>query len=408
MNQKLLSTVFGLFLAMSGYAHGQTAKPTTEPLRIGVLGDQSGVFSGMSGKGAIEAVKMAVEDFGGQVLGRKIEVVSADHQNKADIAAGIAGKWFDTDGVEMITDLVGSASALAVIEVAKRKNRIAIVNAAAAADIAGLKCTPNSILYTIETGAIAKGVTTSLLRRGKDTWYFISADYAFGKSLEKEVTEIVLKNNGKVIGSVRHPTGASDFSSFLLQAQASKAKVIAIASGGDDAVNVIKTAREFGVGRDDKQTLIGLLIMIDSVHALGLDTAQGLTFVDSFYWDQDKDSREFSQRFFKRMGRMPGMTHAGDYSSTLHYLNAVKAAGSTDAAEVMRKMKEMPVNDIFAHGGKIREDGLHVHDMLLVQVKKPSESKGPWDYYKVLEKIPADRAFKPLSESACPLVKGKT
>jgi branched-chain amino acid transport system substrate-binding protein len=405
MKLKLLTAAITMALTVSGYAVAQESKVSDDVVRIGVLGDFSGPFSNLSGKGAIEAVKMAVEDFGGTVLGKKIEVVTADHHNKPDVAATTARSWFDTKEIDMITDLAGSASALAVIDVAKQKNRIAIVNSASASDIAGSKCTPNSILYVIDTNAIAKAMGTAMVQRGLNSWYFISADYAFGKALEKDVGEFVVKNNGKVLGAIRHPIGASDFSSFLLQAQSSNAKVIGLANTGSDVVNALKSAKEFGIGRDGKQTLAGMLIFIGDIHAVGLENAQNLIFTTAFYWDKDAETRKFSKRFQDRVGKVPQMTHAGNYSSTMHYLKAIKAAGTDNATEVMRKMKDTPVNDFFSRNGKIREDGLHTHDLLLVQVKKPSESKAEWDYYKILQTIPAADAYRPASESACPLVK---
>lgn len=388
-------------------AAAQTAggKISDDTVKIGVLGDFSGVLSGMSGKGALEATRMAAEDFGGTVLGKKIEVISADHQNKSDIAATTARRWFDVDGVDMITNLAGSSSALAVIEIAKQKNRVAIANSASSSAIVGSNCTPNSLLYTIETTAIANATAISLLKQGMDTWFFVTSDNAFGKSIENDVSEVVKKHGGKIVGSVKHPLGATDFSSFMLQAQSSKAKVIALATAGDDLVNALKSAKEFNVGRDGKQRLTGLLVLIDSIHALGLDLAQNLTMITPFYWDQDEESRKFARRFFTRVGKMPTMTHAGDYSSTMHYLKAVAASGTDDATAVMKKMKETPVQDFFSRGSRIREDGLHVHDMKLVQVKSPSESKYPWDYYKIVQTLPGNEVYKPIAESSCGFVK---
>lgn len=389
--------------SMSAQAQTEQGRISDDVVRIGVLADLSGPFSNLSGKGAVEAVKMAVEDFGGTVLGKDIDVISADHTNKPDVAAATARAWFDTQGVDLVTDLAGSASALAVINIAELKNRIAIVNSASASDIAGKKCTPNSILYVISTNAIAKAMGTVMVQRGLNDWFFISADYAFGKALEQDVGSFVQKSNGQVVGSVRHPINSADFSSFILQAQASNADVIALATTGADAVAAIKTAAEFGIGRDGKQTVAGMLINISDVHAVGLETAQNMVFTTPFYWDQTDETRKFSQRFYERVGQMPHMQHAGNYSSTLHYLNAIQATGTDNANEVMRAMKDTPVNDLFAHNGKIREDGLHVHDLLLVQVKKPSESKGPWDYYNVLQTIASEDAYEPASETECPL-----
>lgn len=399
----LLSAALSILAAESSVA--QTTKISGNVVKIGVLGDFSGPFENLSGKGALEAVRMAVEDFGGSVDGKKIEVVSADHQNKPDIASNVARQWYDVEGVDMINDLAQSASALAVLPLAKQFNRIAIVNSASSTEITGAKCTPNSVHYTIDTYAEAKGTGTAILDQGYDSFFFLTADYAYGHSLERDVSAIVKARGGKIIGSVRHPFNTSDFSSFILQAQSSGAKVIALANAGGDTVNAIKAAQEFGVGRDGKQIVVGMLVFIGDVHALGLKTAQGLVLTTAFYWDLNEETRAWSKRFYDRVGKMPQMTHAGDYSSTLHYLKAVQAAGTDDAQAVMEKMREMPVNDVFAKNGQIRADGLMVHDLLLVQVKKPEESTRAWDYYKVLSVIPGKEAYKALEESVCPLVK---
>lgn len=392
-------------LALCGGSGLAQQKVSDDVVRIGVLSDLSGIYQELSGKGAIEATRMAVEDFGGTVLGKKIDVVWADQQLKPDVAATTARKWFDADGVDMVTDVAGSASALAVIEVARQKDRIAIVSSAAASDISGSKCTPNSIHYVIDTNAIAKALGTSMVKQGLDTWYLLSVDNAFGKALERDISDVVTKSGGRIVGTARHPANPSDFSSFLLQAQSSGAKVIALSNAGADFTNAVKSAREFGIGRDSKQTLAGMLIFIGDIHGMGLQVTQGLTFTTAFYWDENEDTRKFAKRFHQRVGRMPYQTHASIYSSTLHYLNAVKAAGTDSAQAVMRKMKDTPVNDFFARGGKIREDGLMAHDLLLVQVKSPLESKAPWDYYKIVQKISASDAYRPESESLCPLVK---
>jgi branched-chain amino acid transport system substrate-binding protein len=400
---KMLSYVLGAML-LAGAATAGRAQDTP-PIKIGVLGDQSGVYENISGRGAVEAVKMAVEDFGGTVLGRKIEVIVADHQNKPDIASAIARRWYDVEDVRMINDIVGSASALAVIDAAKQKDRIAIVNSAASSEITGAKCTPNSIHYTIDTYSLAKGTGTAVVDQGGKSWFFLTADYSYGHSLEKDVGAVVQQKGGSIIGSVRHPIGTSDFSSFLLQAQASKAQVIAFANAGADTVNAIKTAREFGIGTDGKQTLVGMLVFDGDIHALGLKVAQDLILTTAFYWDLNDETRAWSERFYKRVGKMPQMTHAGDYSSTIHYLRAVKAAGTTDTAAVMKMMRDTPVKDFFARNGTIREDGLMVHDLLLAQVKKPAESKREWDYFKILATIPGQSVYRPLSESPCPLLR---
>lgn len=392
--------------AIPGAAFSQD-KSAAAPFRIGVLGDQSGVFENISGKGAIEAVKMAVEDFGGTVLGRKIEVIAADHQNKPDIASAIARRWYDVEGVEMINDIVGSAAALATIDMARQKNRVAIVNSAASSEITGAKCTPNSVHYTIDTYALAKGTGSAVVAQGGKDWYFVTADYSYGHSLEKDVGAIVNSKGGKIVGAVRHPIGTSDFSSFLLQAQASKAKIVAFANAGADTVNALKTSREFGLGADGSQTLVGMLVFIGDIHALGLDTAKDLVFTTAFYWDLNDETRAWSERFNKRVGKMPQMTHAGDYSSTMHYLKAVQKAGTADAAAVMKEMRDAPINDFFAKNGRIREDGLMIHDLLLVKVKQPAESKRDWDYFKILSVIPGDEVYRPRAESPCPLLTKK-
>jgi branched-chain amino acid transport system substrate-binding protein len=383
----------------------QEPRVSNDIVKIGVLGDFNGIFENLSGKGALEAVKMAVEDFGGKVLGKRIEVVVADHQNKPDIASATARRWYDAEHVDMINDIAGSANALAVIALAKDMNRVAIVNSASSTEITGAKCTPNSVHYTIDTYALAKGTGTAIVKQGRDTWYFVTADYAYGHALERDVGDVLKSNGGKVVGSVRHPFGAADFSSFLLQAQGSGAKVIALANAGGDTVKSLKTAAEFAIGRDGKQVLVGMLVFIGDIHALGLETAQNLVLTTAFYWDMNDETRAWSKRFYDRVGKMPQMTHAGDYSSTMHYLKAVQAAGSDEAGAVMQKMREIPVNDFFARNGRVRADGLMEHDLLLVQVKKPGESKQAWDYYKILARIPGNEAYRPLSESACPLVR---
>jgi branched-chain amino acid transport system substrate-binding protein len=384
-------------------AFGQAGPMTDGVVKIGVLGDMSGLYQDTSGKGAVEAVKLAIEDFGGTVLGKPVEMVSADHLNKPDVASSIARRWYDTDKVDMIVDLVGSASALAVTAVSRDKHRIAMVTNASATDISGKQCTPYSTQYNFDTYALAKATTSTLLKQGQDTFFFITADYAFGHNLEADVSRFVREGGGKIVGSVKHPIGASDFSSYLLSAQSSGAKVIALANASSDTVNTIKTAREFNITA--RQKLAGMLIFLSDIHAIGLQTAQGLTFTGSFYWNMNDETRAWSKRFFDRTGRMPNSVHAADYSATLQYLKAVKAAGTDNSDAVMAELKKMPVNDMYTKNGRIREDGMLVHDLYLFQVKTPAESTAPWDYYKQLATIPADEAFRPLSESACPLVK---
>jgi len=375
-----------------------------EAVKIGVLTDISGQFSHESGQGAITAVTMAVEDFGGQVLGKPIEVISADHQNRTELAVSIARRWYENEGVTLITNLINSGVALAVTQVAKEKNRIAIVNGSGSSRLTNDGCTPNSIHYAYDTYALANGTAKELMAQGKKNWYFLTADYAFGHALEADASAIVKAEGGQVSGAIRYPIETSDHSAFMLQAQASPAHVVAIAGSGTTFINAVRSAREFGL-RESGKTVAGLLVWLTDVHALGLDIAQGMILTNAFYWDRDDETREFAARFEKRMGRKPHMGDAGDYSSTMHYLKAVQAAGTTDAQAVMAKMREMPINDFFSKNGVIREDGRMVHDMYVYQVKSPEESTGEWDVYKLLSVIPGEKAYRPLSESKCPLVK---
>src|SRR6201991_1701074 len=379
------------------------APASAEGVKIGVLNDQSGVYADYGGKYSVEAAKMAIEDFGGEVLGQKIELVSADHQNKPDLATSIARRWYDAEGVDMITDLTTSSVALAVQELSKEKKKIDIVVGAAASAITGSACTPYSFHWAFDTYALAVGTGGALVRAGGDAWFFLTADYAFGYALEKDTSDIVNANGGKVLGSVRVPLNSSDFSSFLLQAQSSKAKIVGLANAGLDTTNSIKQAAEFGIVKSG-QKLAGLLMTLAEVHGLGLEAAQGLVLTEGFYWDHDDKTRAFSERFLKRTGRMPSMIHAGTYSATLSYLKAVKAAGTKDSDAVAAKLKELPVDDVFAKG-KVLANGRMVHDMYLFEVKKPSESKGPWDYYKQLAVVPGDQAFFSAKDSGCPLTK---
>jgi branched-chain amino acid transport system substrate-binding protein len=399
----LASSVLAPLVAQPAYA--DSPQLSDGVVKIGVLTDLSSVYSSVGGQSAVEAVKMAAEDFMKANPGIKVEVISADHQNKADIAATKAREWFDTQHVDMITDLASSGAAFAVIEVAKQKNKIVIATGPASSDITGAKCTPVTVHYVYDTYALGHATGDALVKQGADSWFFLAADYAFGQALVKDTSDAVKADGGNVVGTVRAPLNASDFSSFLLQAQSSGAKVIGLANAGGDFVNSVKSANEFGITKSGKQQLAGLLVFLSDIHALGLQTAQGLQFSTAFYWDLNDDTRKWSKRLFARTKKMPTQVEAGDYSSTMHYLEAVKAAGTDDTAAVMQKMKELPINDFFAKNGRIREDGRMVHDMYLVQVKKPSESKYPWDYYTVKAVIPGDKAFRPLSESTCPLVK---
>ncbi|MEH0295532.1 ABC transporter substrate-binding protein [Agrobacterium sp. CCNWLW71] len=397
---RILLSCTAAFTAMGMSAQAQDSGP----IRIGVLTDVSGQFSHEAGEGAIAAVKMAVEDFGGKVLDRPLEVVVADHQNKPEVAVSTAREWYESQGVTMINNLINSGIALAVTQVAKDEDKIAIVNGSGSSRLTNDGCTPNSIHYSYDTYALANGTANELIREGKKNWYFLTADYAFGHALEADASQIVKTNGGTVSGAVRYPIETSDHSAFMLQAQASPADVVALAGSGTTFVNAVKSAAEFGLASSGK-TVAGLLVWDTDVHSLGLETAQGMILTNAFYWDRDEETRAFAKKFEARVGRPPHMGDAGDYSSTMHYLQAVKAAGTTDTKQVMAKMKDTPVNDFFAKGGKIREDGRMVHDMYVYQVKTPAESKGEWDLLKLVTTIPGDQAFRPLSESQCPLVK---
>ncbi len=376
---------------------------SAQGVKIGILNDQSGVYADYGGKWSVEAAKMAIEDFGGEVLGQKIELVTADHQNKPDLATAIARRWYDVEGVDMITELTTSSVALAVQELSKEKKKIDIVVGAATSRITGDACTPYGFHWAYDTRALAVGTGGALVKAGGDTWFFLTVDYAFGYALEKDTSDIVTANGGKVLGSVRTPLNASDFSSFLLQAQSSKAKIVGLANAGLDTANSIKQAAEFGIVKGG-QKLAALLMTLADVHGLGLEAAQGLVLTEGYYWDRNDRTRRLGEKFMKRTGRMPSMIHAGTYSATLSYLKAVKAAGTKDPDAVAKKMKELPVDDDFAQG-KVLENGRFVHDVYLFEVKKPSESKKPWDYYKELAVVPGDKAFFTAKESGCPLTK---
>jgi branched-chain amino acid transport system substrate-binding protein len=393
-----------MLLAAAAVLVAGTASGQDISIKIGVLNDRSGTYSDLSGEGSVVAARMAVEDFGAEAKGIKVEIVSADHQNKPDIASNVARQWIDQDGVDVIADVPTSSAALAVNEIVREKNKIFLISGAGASDLTGEKCSPNSIHWTYDTWALAHGTGKAMVEQGQDTWFFITADYAFGHALERDTAAVVEASGGKVLGKVRHPFPGQDFSSFLLQAQGSGAKVIGLANAGADTINAIKQAHEFGITQGG-QTLAGLLIFISDVHSLGLETAQGLALTEAFYWDLNDQTREWSKRFAeKHGGNMPTMVHAGVYASVLHYLKAVQATKSKDPAVVMAKMKETPSEDPLFGKGQVRQDGRHIHDMHLFQVKAPAESKGPWDYYKHLATIPADQAFRPLSEGKCPLV----
>jgi len=382
------------------------AQYSDNKIKIGVLTDLSGTYSDLAGKGTIVAAQMAIDDFGGKVNGVPIELISADHQNKADIASSIARKWYDTEQVDVIAELVTTAAAIAVREVSKEKGKVDLVSGAASTPLTNDKCSPTGFHWTYDTYALAAGTGNAVVKQGGKTWFFLTADYAFGHNLQAQTERVVKANGGEVKGSVRHPFPNADFSSFLLQAQASGAQIIGLANAGADTINAIKQAKEFGITQGG-QKLAGLLVFITDIHSLGLDTAQGMVLTTGFYWDMDDGTRAWSKRWSEKMGggKMPSMVHAGVYSQVMHYLKAAAAAKTDDGIKVADKMREIPIADFFAKNGHLRPDGRMVHDMYLAEVKKPSESKGPWDYYKILRTIPGDEAYQPLAESTCPLVK---
>ena len=392
----LVAAVFGVDTA--------TAQISDDVVRIGVLNDQSNVYADLGGPGSVIAARMAIEDVGGKVLGKPIDIRVADHQSKADVGASIARQWFDADKVDMAIGFDNSSVALAVEQVAFQTNRIAIAGAIGTTAFTGKACTPNEAAWVYDAYALTNTLARSVVRRGEDTWFFITVDYSLGYSLEADATSAVVASGGKVLGGVLHPLNTADFSSYLLQAQASRAKVVALANAGGDMTNAIKQANEFGLTRAG-QTVVSLLTFITDVNSVGLKAAQGLTFVTAFYWNRDDESRAWSKRFFERHKRMPTMAQAAVYSAIRHYLRAIAAAGTDEAKAVMAKMREIPVNDFYAKNGKVREDGRMVHDMYFVQVKTPEESTGAWDYYRILSTISSDQAFRPLDESGCPLVK---
>ena len=386
-------------LALCIAATSAGAQISDDVVKIGVLTDMNGPASTPTGQGSVTAAQMAVDDFGGTVLGKPITVVTGDHQLKADIGAGIARRWYDTEQVDVILDVPVSAVGLAVQNVAKEAKKLLIVHSTGAADFHGKFCNPYAIQWVFDTHALAVGTAQEVVKRGGDSWFFITDDYAFGHSLERDASAVITKNGGKVLGAVRPPFATADLSSFILQAQASKAKIIGIAGGPPNNVNEIKLGGEFGIFKSGQQ-MAGLLVLVTDVHALGLKAAQGLLLTTSFYWDMDEKTRQWSKRYFDKMNRMPTMWQAGVYSSVMHYLNAVKAAGTDEPLKVAAAMRKTPVEDFFARHGRLREDNLMVHDLVLVQVKTPEESKYPWDYYKILSHISGDEAFGP-PDPAC-------
>jgi len=372
-------------------------------VKIGVLTDETGVFSSLSGEGSVEAARMAVEDLGGKVAGKPVELIHADHQNKTDIGLAIARRWIDNEGVDVIVDVPNSAIVLGVQQLAKEKDRVLLVSSGGTADLTGKACSPVGVHWTWDTYAFAASSAKSIVEQGGDTWFFLTADFAFGHAMQRDASRFVEAAGARVVGSVRAPLGTTDFSSFLLQAQSSGAKIVALANGGSDMTNSIKQAAEFGITKSG-QRLAALAAYITDVHAVGLEGAQGLLLTTSFYWDRTEASRAWSKRFFARRGAMPTQAQAGVYSAVAHYLKAVDAIKSDEAKTVVAKMREMPIHDFFADNGHIRPDGRMVHDMYLVEVKKPAESHYPWDYYKILKTIPGEHAFRPMSEGECPLV----
>ena len=405
MKKRLMQVLTGVAVLGLSMAAG-AAGISNDVVKIGVLTDMSGVYSAIGGEGSVTAAKMAIEDFGGKVLGKPIELLSADHQNKADIASTKAREWADTDHVDMIEGLLNSGCALAVWKIGAEKKMITISTGAGSTALTNDDCSPYGIHYVYDTYSLPKVAASAIVKHGGKTWFFLTADYAFGHSLEENTAAFVKADGGKVLGQVRHPLATSDFSSYLLQAKASGAKVIGLANAGGDFINAVKQAREFGIVQGG-QTIAGMLVFLSDVKSLGLEVAQGMEFATAFYWDRNEASREWSKRYFAKTGSMPTMNQAGVYSATMNYLKAIKAAGTDNPDAVMKTLQGMKIDDFFSVNGHLRADGTMVHDMFLVEVKKPSESKGPWDLLKVIKQVPGDEAFMPMSEGTCPLVKGK-
>ncbi len=399
---RILVLIAALAALVAPGAHAQVSDGV---IKIGVMNDQSGTYADLAGPGSAVAARMAAEDFGAARKGLKVEFLVADHQNKPDVGSQIARQWYDVDKVDLIIDVPTSSVVLAVNQIAREKNKAFIVSTGATSDLTGKACSPTAIHWTYDTWALANGTGAAIVKTGGDTWFFLTADYAFGHALERDTEAVVLKNGGKVLGKVRHPFPSSDFSSFLLQAQASKAKIIGLANAGADTTNAIKQGAEFGIVKGGQQ-FAGLLVFLTDVHALGLEKAQGLILTEAFYWDLNDQTRAWSKRFAERhRGAMPTMVQAGVYSAVLHYLKAVEALKSDDGPKVIARMKETPTDDPLFGKGTIRADGRKIHPMYLFEVKKPADSKGPWDYYKLRATIPAEQAFRPLDQGDCPLVK---
>ena len=403
MKTTLKVTVLAVSAALANFSMEASAQVSGDVVKIGFITDVSGLYSDIDGQGGAEAIRMAIADFGGTVLGKKIELLTADHQNKPDIAASKAREWFDRDGVDILIGGTNSGTSLAMSKVALEKKRPFISIGAGTARLTNEECTPNTIHYAYDTVALAKGTGAAVVKQGGKSWYFLTADYAFGASLESDTTNVVKASGGTVVGAVRHPLSASDFSSFLLQAQSSKAQILGLANAGGDTINAIKAANEFGITKTMK--LAGLLMFINDVHSLTLNLTHGMYLTDNWYWDLNEETRAWGRRYFGKMKKMPSSLQAADYSATLQYLNAVKAAGSDDTEKVLAKLHSMKINDMYAKNGVIRGDGSMIHDMFLMQVKTQAESKYPWDYYKVVQTIPGDQAFTNKADSKCVLWK---
>jgi branched-chain amino acid transport system substrate-binding protein len=404
MKRKTLARFASIFFAAAaGVAlTAGSARAADDAVKVGFITDMSGLYADIDGQGGLEAIRMAVADFGGKVNGKPIQVVYADHQNKADIAASRAREWFDRDGVDMLIGGTNSATGLSMNQVAGEKHKVYISIGAGADTLTNEQCTPYTVHYAYDTTALAKGTGSAVTKQGGKTWYFLTADYAFGKALEKNTSDVVKASGGQVLGEVRHPLSASDFSSFLLQAQSSKAQILGLANAGGDTINSIKAAKEFGIQKTMK--IAALLVFINDIHSLGLETTQNLVLTDSWYWNKDATTRKWAQRYFDKMKKMPSSLQAADYSATMTYLKAVQTVGSTDADKVMAQLKKQKIDDFFAKG-YIRQDGSMIHDMYLMQVKTPAESKEPWDYYKITATIPGEQAFTTKQETRCAMWK---
>lgn len=397
--KKLTAACASALVAMFGFAAPAQAQVSGDVIKIGIITDMAGVYGDIDGMGGVEAIRMAVADMGGTINGKKVEVLYAEHQNKADLAAAKAREWFDTQGLDMLIGGTNSATALAMAKVASEKKKPFLVVGAATSALTNEQCNPYTVHWAYDTVALAKGTGNAVVKQGGKSWFFLQADYAFGAALQADVSNVVKAAGGTVVGTVKHPLAASDFSSFLLQAQSSKAQILGMANAGGDTINTIKAANEFGVTKTMK--LAGLLVFINDIHSLGLKTTQGMYLTDSWYWNQSAETRTWARRFFEKFKRMPSSVQAGDYSAAFQYLKAVKAAGTDDADKVLAQMRKTPVNDVFAKGGFIRADGRMVHDMYLMQVKSPEQSTEPWDYYNVVETMKGEAAWTTKAETKC-------